>query len=323
MGIGSIMIKKLINIFQIKLLNYKIPKELFLETSNICNANCIFCAYQFDKREKKIMNFDLFKKIVDEYRSLGGEKINLTPYAGEVLIDKGFIEKVTYLKQIGYRSISTYTNLTFLDSFDVNDFLECGLTDLSISIAPLNEGSYEKIFRNKSFNRVFKNLLLFLENFHQNNNKTIKKVNISFRSNVDIQIIKNMDNFKIINKYIKNGVIVTNMTIFDSWMNKIKKEDLLDGMTFKSPYFDKPLPCDRLFMLKVHSDGTMRACGCRYDYNSSQDNFAIGNYQSVNLLKAYNSKKVKTLKESFFKKDIPKECQECAWYENFRYKGEE
>lgn len=126
---------------------------------------------------------------------------------------KGLL-KVTYLKQIGYRSISTYTNLTFSWFVDVNDFLECGLTDLSISIAPLNEGSYEKIFyRNKSFNRVFKNLLLFLENFHQNNNKTIKKVNISFRSNVDIQIIKNMDNFKIINKYIKNGVIVTNMTI--------------------------------------------------------------------------------------------------------------
>ncbi|MDY0117268.1 MAG: radical SAM protein, partial [Sulfurimonadaceae bacterium] len=306
------MIKKLINISQIKLLNYKVPKELFLETSNICNANCIFCAYQFDKREKKIMSFDLFQKIVDEYKNIGGKRINLTPYAGEVLIDKGFIEKVTYLKKIGYKNISTYTNLTFLDSFDINDFLECGLTDLSISIAPLDENSYEKIFRNKSFNRVFENLLLFLENFHKNNNKTIKKVNISFRSNVDIQIIKDMDNFKKINKFIKNGVIVTNMTIFDSWMDKIDKEDLLDGMTFKSPDFDKPLPCDRLFMLKVHSDGTMRACGCRYDYSSSSDNFALGDYKDINILKAYNSNTVKKLKESFLKNDIPKECQECA-----------
>src|SRR5208282_5985542 len=81
------------------------PEELFklrqvaasatmvVGVTNICNARCVFCAYPraVDSKELKggVMPLALFKKIVDEWKSLGGDAIDLTHTVGDPLIDPG------------------------------------------------------------------------------------------------------------------------------------------------------------------------------------------------------------------------------------------
>ena len=65
-------------------MNKNIPDILYIETTNTCNANCIFCAYQYDKRPKTTMPFELLSKAVNEYKLAGGKKINFSPFASSI-----------------------------------------------------------------------------------------------------------------------------------------------------------------------------------------------------------------------------------------------
>ena len=74
----------------------KNPILLNIETTNICNANCIFCAYQYQEREQKFMDINLCHNIVDQYIALGGKNISLIPVVGDPLTDLNFIDKIKY-----------------------------------------------------------------------------------------------------------------------------------------------------------------------------------------------------------------------------------
>ena len=71
--------------------------KLLVMPTTICNGNCVFCAYKYFKDEKKIMPFELFKKIIDDYSANGGKSVDLTPAQGEPLTDPGILEKIGFL----------------------------------------------------------------------------------------------------------------------------------------------------------------------------------------------------------------------------------
>ena len=48
------------------------PIRLGIEVTNTCNANCVFCAYQYQERPKKIMSQAIFEKTIHEYVAVGG-----------------------------------------------------------------------------------------------------------------------------------------------------------------------------------------------------------------------------------------------------------
>jgi sulfatase maturation enzyme AslB (radical SAM superfamily) len=48
------------------------PFELHLELTNLCNANCVFCPYQFQTRKVEFMSDEVFQKAVGDYVRLGG-----------------------------------------------------------------------------------------------------------------------------------------------------------------------------------------------------------------------------------------------------------
>ncbi len=80
--INKIDRKKLIKLFETKQEQIFI-KTLHLQVANICNANCIYCAYQFVKHKTGVMDFNIFKNAVDQFTELGGDIISLTPTIGE------------------------------------------------------------------------------------------------------------------------------------------------------------------------------------------------------------------------------------------------
>ena len=301
---------------------HEIPKQLHVETTNICNADCVFCAYRYDKRKKKIMSEEQLRKILTEYRDIGGTIVNFTPYAGEVFSDRRFLQKVKIANELGFDEINTYSNITLIDKFGVDEVLQSGLTYIAVSTSPLDKESYSSIFQSHLYERMLENLVQLAKRYHELENKTVKKILISFRSDRPIEKIRLMKDYEKIEPYIHGNVKEDCMQTFDTWMGVIKETDLLPGMQTKSYDFKKPKPCDRLYMLKVTSNGKMRACGCRYDYSKQEDNFYIGHTDSMTLAEGYNSKRVHELKQSFVDGNIPDECRKCSWYESFRYEGE-
>ena len=55
------------------------PYELHLELTNLCNANCVFCPYQFQTRDVAFMSDDVFEKAVRDFVGSGGGSVGLTP----------------------------------------------------------------------------------------------------------------------------------------------------------------------------------------------------------------------------------------------------
>src|SRR5947199_10131101 len=76
------------------------PFELHLELTNLCNANCVFCPYQFQQREVQFMSDEVFEKAVGDYAAMGGGSVGLTPVVGDALIDPKFIDRVRYLRAL-------------------------------------------------------------------------------------------------------------------------------------------------------------------------------------------------------------------------------
>ena len=71
------------------------PSGLGIEVTNLCNANCIFCAYQYQKRPVTFMSYEMFRKAIDQYLSFGKDKdgVGLTPVVGDPLVDRDLVRK--------------------------------------------------------------------------------------------------------------------------------------------------------------------------------------------------------------------------------------
>jgi hypothetical protein len=78
------------------------PDIVQIESTNLCNAKCVFCPRDEMHRRQGVMDFDLFRKVVDECAALGITHVRVHNY-GEPFLDKQLVEKVRYAKSKGIR----------------------------------------------------------------------------------------------------------------------------------------------------------------------------------------------------------------------------
>ena len=109
------------------------PFELHLELTNLCNAKCIFCPYQFQKRKTDFMPDEVFYKAVKDFCDIGGGSVILTPIVGEALIDPKLLDRVKYLRsQYPIDRIELTTNGILLDKYGIEEILDSGITSIFI-----------------------------------------------------------------------------------------------------------------------------------------------------------------------------------------------
>src|SRR4051812_39732990 len=67
------------------------PEIVQIESTNICNAKCVFCPRDDMHRRQGVMRVELFRKIVDECVELGITHVRMHNY-GEAFIDRQLVE---------------------------------------------------------------------------------------------------------------------------------------------------------------------------------------------------------------------------------------
>jgi len=140
------------------------PFELHLELTNLCNANCVFCPYQFQTRKVEFMSDEVFQKAVGDYVRLGGGSVGLTPIVGDALIDPKFLERVRYLRSLPkIDRIWLTTNCILLDRFGIEAILQSGVSAINVSTAGFDAEMYERVYRNGSYNPMRRNVLELVE----------------------------------------------------------------------------------------------------------------------------------------------------------------
>ncbi len=287
------------------------PISFGLEISNACNANCTFCAYRFQTREKGIMEMSVFKRAIDQYCTIGGGDLNMTPTVGDPLVDRNLIEKIRYARsKPEINEIWFYTNMIAFDHFDVQEFLESGLTSMRISTCIKDKETYVKIYRSPKYEQMIENIITLMTA----NPSATKPLNVMLFLRIPKpfqEVLDSVDYQRVAALFDKKNIIHLDDE-YDSWGGLIDAKDLPAGNQLYENKLDQTKePCSELYRrVNVLFDGTVNNCVCR-DLNADMK---IGNIYEQSLEEIWNGKELKELRSQWHKGVVPKTCQGCQRY---------
>jgi len=281
------------------------PVFLVIEVSNICNANCTFCAYQHQTRPKKIMSPAIFKKVLDDFDELGGGGLILCPVVGESLVDKDFVEKVRYARsKKNITNIDLTSNGILLTREKFEELAKAGLTRVNLSISGLEREEYKRVYRVDKFDQIYQHLLDISQSEY------FKKVIFTLNLRTDSLLPQLQPAYR---EMKKRGYRFNRTYGFSSWLGAIKNEDLTGWMFLKPSRPPKRIPCALLRgTMGIFSDGKMTACCCQnFDAN---DELCVGNIMEQKLDAPWKEGKYAEFERRFREGDPPSPCKSCLHY---------
>jgi radical SAM protein with 4Fe4S-binding SPASM domain len=137
----------------------KYPLLVDLELASACNLKCPMCYTITDDFKQKVtrgfMDFELFKKIVDE---IAGKVFSLRlSLRGEATLHKNFIECIKYAKDAGIKEVSTLTHGGNLNLEFFKQCVDAGIDWFTISVDGVDD-EYNKIRKPLTFKGTLKRL---------------------------------------------------------------------------------------------------------------------------------------------------------------------
>jgi len=137
------------------------PKYIQIETSIVCNSNCIFCPHKEMERGPDYMEDHIWRKIIDESRGRG---VIYRPFMiNEPFVDLRMPEVIRYIKKDSTAMVEFNSNGNFHPRFDVTAALEAGIDWIRFSIDGFTEETFKKSGRGGKFDKIVNNVLAFIE----------------------------------------------------------------------------------------------------------------------------------------------------------------
>ena len=286
------------------------PLVIQIETINVCNAACVFCAYPGMRRKKGVMSLSLFEKIVNDYVDMGGGAVSLTPIVGDALLDPHLIDRIRILKSHpAIKQISLTTNGIALYKYsdeDVRYLLE-SLSCIQVSIGGLDAETYKTMYGVDEFTHV-----------EQAMERLIKlKGSVSHSAHLTFAFRTHDWNFisrlkKQVTHYQQQGIFISHMWAYANYGGRIKGDKISGLMILDSPIKKHKTciyPC-------IHSaiswDGTVTACSCT-DLECTQ--LKIGHVGEQTLSAIVSGEKRAEILDSFRMGSPAGICRKCSAYQ--------
>jgi len=160
------------------------PRFIQIETSVVCNSNCIFCPHKEMERGPDYMEDRIWKKIIDESR---GKEVIYRPFMiNEPFVDLRMPEIIRYIRKDPTAKIEFNSNGNFHPKFDIAAALEAGIDWIRFSIDGFTEETFKKSGRGGSFKKIVSNVLGFIE--ERNRQKSSCHIEIRM---IDLDITRN------------------------------------------------------------------------------------------------------------------------------------
>ncbi|MBN2251890.1 MAG: SPASM domain-containing protein [Candidatus Altiarchaeota archaeon] len=257
--------------------------DINIETTNVCNAKCVFCPRNTMTRETGFMDMRTFRGIVDKIKQsrVRVRSITLNGF-GEPLIDPGISERIKYIKENLDCGTIFFTNAALLDERKSGEIIRSGLDEMNLSFNGVSKEEYEKTMVNLKFERVEENII----NFMKKRKETGYSKPYVYMS--CIYTDRDFDKKEFLDKW---GNIVDSIFIMpaEKW-GSLESEDIPYE---KLPYKPKEWPCKRLWTnLWIAWNGDVYIC-CK-DYNGST---VMGNLREKTLDEVWNGGKFRRFRE--------------------------
>jgi radical SAM protein with 4Fe4S-binding SPASM domain len=124
------------------------PPSVKIELTARCNFSCAFCARSDKLRDQGDMDFDLYKRLLEEMRGKGVEEIGLF-YLGESFLVPWLEQAIKFAKKIGYPYIFLTTNGSLATPERVSRCIMNGLDSLKFSLNYSDRDQFSDVARVK------------------------------------------------------------------------------------------------------------------------------------------------------------------------------
>ncbi len=287
------------------------PFIIFVDPSSSCNFKCTFCptgnpeSLKNTGRVNKILNFDLYKKIVDDLDQFADPIKVLRLYKdGEPFLNPHLADMVKYAKNSGRVGfIDTTTNGSLLTPEKVMPVIEAGINQINISLDGMSDEQFLEFTRTKvNFKKFIKNI----EYLYKNKGECkilIKTVN-ELLNDKTRQLF--LDTFSpIVDKiFIEN--------IAPCWPD-FELENLMDVEITKGIYGQDIKEIDVcpyvFYQISINADGKASLCFLDWGHN-----YIVGDTNTQSLKEIWHSDEIYNYQYKFLKGERKNVefCKDCS-----------
>ena len=287
--------------------------QLSIETTNVCNADCVFCANSVMQRRKRPLRLERFRKAVDEFVAMGGTQMDFNVTIGDPLLDPYLLDRARHVRRYPeIRDLGFTTTLQWLHRFKLEEFFAAGFTWLSISTVLSGRDRYREFFRVDKYDQMLTNLLTLI----RENNRRGKAIHLyidvkptgeptgDIVGHPDFTTVSALSGQDLASQVKNRGFFV------DDWQGAVK---LPSYLKLRPLYPRSNRPCRMLYKgLTLYSNGAVGACQCR-DFEASSE-LILGSTDD-SLSELWNGAKLHALRRNWLERDeIPAICQSCRYY---------
>jgi radical SAM protein with 4Fe4S-binding SPASM domain len=277
---------------------YKVPPIIQIEPTTYCNLNCICCPVPQMSRKRGYMDFNLFKKIIDDAAQIGVKQVDLFLH-GEPLLHPCFVEMVTYIKTKKLRVVIT-TNGTLFEKEKTEELLHSGLNsnDLVLfSILGYSKEVHEMVQKGVNHEKVVNNIRYMLE-LRKKLNLDGPKIEVVFYATPENEHEKNQ--YEEFWRGVVDGV---NVYRASQSFREVKKQEVKIPPRNKSCWLLWKRMC-------IFWNGEVTSCTS--DVNGE---YLLGDLKKQSIREIWNSEKMLSLKKLHKNRkfqQIPL-CSHCDW----------
>ena len=276
----------------------KRPASLVIEITSVCDARCIHCPRDKMDRKMKPMDFDLFKKIIDDAEKLKIPEISPNGF-GELLTIKNLEDYLAYIRSKKFRfRIGINTNANRLTKEKRDLLFKYEVDAINVCIDGATPETISKIRINLNPEQIEQNIKDLIKERNERK-QSIPIVRLGF-----VSIPQNAHEKDL---FLSKWKDISDFVGIDGYSNRMNSLDLHENRYIEDNYV-----CVYPFnTLNVWSDGVCVIC-CN-DWN---EEYVIGNLNSETISDVWHGLPQQQIREAhFFKKGKTiKACQMCNYW---------
>lgn len=284
------------------------PPYVTFELLNACNFRCIMCPNSYMKRKRKEMDFNLFKKIIDEISQYG----SLIRFIGfeEPLLYGKIKDAIQYIKEKGLLLHIT-TNGSLLNKELIKTITDNRVDSVIFSFQGLSKKEY-CFMRNvspKIYSRVINNIKLLYKS--RKNKKPFIKITTTTTER-DLPADKN----KFIKEHLNyaDEIQVGGFTHFAHIAEYFDKKDIWKKLGITKPKKIKKVKCfTPNYEMLIKNDGSIHLCCGAYTNSLKAGVFRPNEKNSgkKTLFNIWHSKKARNIRKALNNGNLDK-FEGCA-----------
>ena len=293
------------------------PFWVNIESTNLCNLDCIFCSRQLAKCPRGFMSDEVMDRIVGEVVQYPPAAIRIAGW-GEPLLHPNFVEHVAKIKNAGI-PLKIYTNGLLLTENMMTAFINAGVDEIQFSMQGLTPAQYE-------FNRRKAEYAKFQAAVETASRVRKKRGSAKPFLSILTSVLKSELEQASPRQFIQQwsdlvDKVAVDMTNLNFVRDCERVKDLLDDQAMPT----KHAPCVDVFLaIEVNYSGLIEFCG--QDADQTPDHI-LGNIQEMTIREAWTSEKMndhrQTVGRDILHDSLPI-CQNCypntGKYELFKQK---